>query len=127
MQLMMYLLKIPPVGGRPISENSTSVMMTCIYISPENRFKYVWKILIPDKPASILPNDSAVVVVSRGTHSVTYQCETQENGSIIASVKYTVNAATGKLVKTFTVFQCYGLVFVVWHLIFMGLHVTSNI
>uniref|UniRef100_A0A8C9FT91 Uncharacterized protein n=1 Tax=Pavo cristatus TaxID=9049 RepID=A0A8C9FT91_PAVCR len=111
--------------GRPISENSTSVMMTCIYISPENRFKYVWKILIPDKPASILPNDSAVVVVSRGTHSVTYQCETQENGSIIASVKYTVNAATGKLVKTFTVFQCYGLVFVVWHLIFMGLHVTK--
>lgn len=46
---MMYLLKIPAVGGRPISENSTSVMMTCIYISPENRFKYVWKMLIPDK------------------------------------------------------------------------------
>lgn len=46
---MMYLLKIPPVGGRPISENSSSVMMTCIYISPENRFKYVWKILTSDK------------------------------------------------------------------------------
>eukprot|EP00076_Gallus_gallus_P048010 XP_419844.2 sperm acrosome membrane-associated protein 1 [Gallus gallus] len=80
--------------GRPISENSSSVMMTCIYISPENRFKYVWKILTSDKPASILPNDSAVVVVHRDTRSVTYQCETQENGSIIASVKYTVNATT---------------------------------
>ncbi|XP_040553800.1 sperm acrosome membrane-associated protein 1 isoform X2 [Gallus gallus] len=83
--------------GRPISENSSSVMMTCIYISPENRFKYVWKILTSDKPASILPNDSAVVVVHRDTRSVTYQCETQENGSIIASVKYTVNATTGNL------------------------------
>lgn len=82
---------------------------------------------IHGQPASILPNDSAVVVVHRDTRSVTYQCETQENGSIIASVKYTVNATTGKLVKTFTVFQCYGLAFVVWHLIFMGLHVTSNI
>ncbi|NXJ07886.1 SACA1 protein, partial [Odontophorus gujanensis] len=71
---------------RLISENSTSVMMTCIYISPENHFKYVWKILIPDKVTSILPKDSAVVVVCRDTHSVTYQCETQENGSIIASV-----------------------------------------
>ncbi|XP_031466935.1 sperm acrosome membrane-associated protein 1 [Phasianus colchicus] len=80
--------------GRPISENSTSVMMTCIYISPENRFKYIWKILIPDKPASILPNDSAVVVVRRATRSVTYLCETQENGSIIASVKYAVKATT---------------------------------
>ncbi|XP_048791852.1 sperm acrosome membrane-associated protein 1 isoform X1 [Lagopus muta] len=80
--------------GRPISENSTSVMMTCIYISPENRFKYVWKMLIPDKPASILPNDSAVVVVRRATRSVTYLCETQENGSIIASVKYAVKATT---------------------------------
>uniref|UniRef100_G1NRW2 Sperm acrosome associated 1 n=1 Tax=Meleagris gallopavo TaxID=9103 RepID=G1NRW2_MELGA len=69
-------------------------MMTCIYISPENRFKYVWKILIPDKPASILPNDSAVVVVRRAMRSFTYLCETQENGSIIASVKYTVKAAT---------------------------------
>ncbi|XP_021248490.1 sperm acrosome membrane-associated protein 1 [Numida meleagris] len=78
--------------GRPVSENSTSVMMTCIYIYPENRFKYIWKILIPGKPASILLDDSAIVVVHRDTRSVTYQCETIENGSVIASVKYTVNA-----------------------------------
>ncbi|XP_015714453.1 sperm acrosome membrane-associated protein 1 isoform X2 [Coturnix japonica] len=85
--------------GRPISENSTSVMMTCIYISPENRFQYVWKVLIPDEPASILPNDSAIVVVHRGMHSVTYQCETHENGTTIASVKYTVNTTTGLKIK----------------------------
>ncbi|NXI61238.1 SACA1 protein, partial [Anseranas semipalmata] len=80
--------------GKPISENPASVMMTCIYIPPENRFKYVWKILIPNKPARILPNDSAVMEVRRDTHPVTYECETQGNGSIIASVKYTVSATT---------------------------------
>ncbi|KFQ72261.1 Sperm acrosome membrane-associated protein 1 [Phaethon lepturus] len=68
--------------------------MSCIYIPPENRFKYVWKILIPNKTAHILPNDSAIMEVCRDTHSVTFQCETQENGNIIASVKYTVYATT---------------------------------
>ncbi|KFV41703.1 Sperm acrosome membrane-associated protein 1 [Gavia stellata] len=68
--------------------------MPCIYIPPENRFKYVWKMLIPKKTAHILPNDSAVMEVCRDTHSVTFQCETQENGNIIASVKYTVYATT---------------------------------
>ncbi|NXK46309.1 SACA1 protein, partial [Chauna torquata] len=80
--------------GRPISENPASAMMTCIYIPPENRFKYVWKILVPNKPARILPSDSAVMEVRRDTHPITYQCETQGNGSIIASVKYTVYATT---------------------------------
>ncbi|XP_035178457.1 sperm acrosome membrane-associated protein 1 [Oxyura jamaicensis] len=80
--------------GRPISENSASVVMTCIYIPPENRFKYVWKILTPNQPAHILPNDSAVMEVRRDTHPITYQCETQGNDSVIASVKYTVNATT---------------------------------
>ncbi|XP_072189958.1 sperm acrosome membrane-associated protein 1 [Excalfactoria chinensis] len=85
--------------GRPISENSTNVMMSCIYISPENRFRYVWKILIPGKPARMLSDDSAIVVVRRGMRSVTYQCETRENGSKIASVKYAVNATTGLKIK----------------------------
>ncbi|XP_035415387.1 sperm acrosome membrane-associated protein 1 [Cygnus atratus] len=80
--------------GRPISENSESVMMTCIYIPPENRFKYVWKILTPNKTAHILPNDSAVMEVRRDTRPITYQCETQGNESVIASVKYTVHATT---------------------------------
>ncbi|XP_040409150.1 sperm acrosome membrane-associated protein 1 isoform X1 [Cygnus olor] len=80
--------------GRPISENSESVMMTCIYIPPENRFKYVWKILTPNKTARILPNDSAVMEVRRDTRPITYQCETQGNESVIASVKYTVHATT---------------------------------
>ncbi|KFZ45626.1 Sperm acrosome membrane-associated protein 1 [Antrostomus carolinensis] len=68
--------------------------MPCIYIPPENRFKYVWKMLIPNKTAHILPNDSAIMEACRDTHSVTFQCETQENGNIIASVKYTVYATT---------------------------------
>ncbi|XP_059687696.1 sperm acrosome membrane-associated protein 1 [Gavia stellata] len=80
--------------GIPISEGLACVKMPCIYIPPENRFKYVWKMLIPNKTAHILPNDSAVMEVCRDTHSVTFQCETQENGNIIASVKYTVYATT---------------------------------
>ncbi|XP_009280238.1 PREDICTED: sperm acrosome membrane-associated protein 1 [Aptenodytes forsteri] len=80
--------------GIPISEGLACVKMPCIYIPPENRFKYVWKMLIPNKTAHILPNDSAIMKVCRDTHSVTFQCETQENGNIIASVKYTVYATT---------------------------------
>ncbi|NXE19827.1 SACA1 protein, partial [Ardeotis kori] len=80
--------------GIPISEGLACVKMTCVYMPPENQFKYIWKVLIPNKTAHVLPNDSAVVEVCRGTHSVTFQCETQENGNIIASVKYTVYATT---------------------------------
>ncbi|XP_049673633.1 sperm acrosome membrane-associated protein 1 [Accipiter gentilis] len=80
--------------GTPISEGLACVKMPCIYIRPENRFKYVWKMLILNKTAHILPNDSAIMEVCRDTHSVTFQCETQENGNIIASVKYTVYAKT---------------------------------
>ncbi|KFP55281.1 Sperm acrosome membrane-associated protein 1, partial [Cariama cristata] len=57
-------------------------------------FKYIWKMLIPNKTAHILPNDSAMMEVCRDTHSVTFQCETQENGNIFVSVKYTVYATT---------------------------------
>ncbi|NXT88043.1 SACA1 protein, partial [Anhinga rufa] len=80
--------------GIPISEGLACVKMPCIYIAPENRFKYVWKMLIPNKTAHILPKDSAIMEVCRDTHSVTFQCETQENGNKIASVKYTVYATT---------------------------------
>ncbi|NXW43936.1 SACA1 protein, partial [Nyctiprogne leucopyga] len=80
--------------GIPISEGLACVKMPCIYIPPENRFKYVWKMLIPNKTAHILPNDSAIMEACRDTHSVTFQCETQENGNIIASVKYTVYPTT---------------------------------
>ncbi|NXN63553.1 SACA1 protein, partial [Himantopus himantopus] len=80
--------------GIPISEGLACVKMPCIYIPPENRFKYVWKMLSPTKTAHILPNDSAIMEVCRDTHSVTFQCETQENGNIVASIKYTVHAKT---------------------------------
>uniref|UniRef100_A0A8C4JIB2 Sperm acrosome associated 1 n=1 Tax=Dromaius novaehollandiae TaxID=8790 RepID=A0A8C4JIB2_DRONO len=85
--------------GKPISDSPASVKMSCIFISPENRFKYVWKMLIPNQPAVILPNDSAIMEVHRDTHPVTFQCETQEKGSVIASVKYTVYTTPGKLTR----------------------------
>ncbi|KAM6407387.1 sperm acrosome membrane-associated protein 1 [Pluvialis apricaria] len=91
--------------GIPISEGLACVKMPCIYIPPENRFKYVWKMLIPNKTAHILPNDSAVMEVCRDTHSVAFQCETQENGNIVASIKYTVHAKTGKPIEMLAVFQ----------------------
>ncbi|CAM9908621.1 unnamed protein product [Bubo scandiacus] len=90
--------------GIPISEGLACVKMPCIYIPPENRFKYVWKMFIPNKTAHILPDDSAIMKVCRDTHSVTFQCGTQENGNIIASVKCRVYAKTGKLIETLTVF-----------------------
>ncbi|NXI95103.1 SACA1 protein, partial [Psophia crepitans] len=80
--------------GIPISEGLACVKMPCIYIPPENRFKYVWKMIIPNKTAHILPNDLAIMDVCRDTRLVTFQCETEENGSIIASVKYAVYATT---------------------------------
>ncbi|XP_043820025.1 sperm acrosome membrane-associated protein 1 [Dromiciops gliroides] len=76
--------------GRPISESLSTVKLACIYVPPENRFKYIWKMLIPDQQALILPNDSAVLEVHRETHPVAFQCDTSENNEIIASVKYTV-------------------------------------
>ncbi|NWY54311.1 SACA1 protein, partial [Chionis minor] len=80
--------------GIPISEGLACVKMPCIFIPPENRFKYVWKMLIPNKVTRMLPNDSAIMEVCRDTHSITFQCETQENGNTVASIKYTVYAKT---------------------------------
>ncbi|XP_019393273.1 PREDICTED: sperm acrosome membrane-associated protein 1 [Crocodylus porosus] len=76
--------------GKPISESLVSVKIPCIFVPPENRFTYVWKMLIPDQQALILPNDSAILEVHRDTHPVAFQCDTKENDDLIASVKYTV-------------------------------------
>ncbi|XP_036621760.1 sperm acrosome membrane-associated protein 1 [Trichosurus vulpecula] len=76
--------------GRPISESFSKVKVACVYVPPENRFRYTWKMLIPDQQAVVLPNDSAVLEVNRETHPVAFQCDTSENNEIIASVKYTV-------------------------------------
>ncbi|XP_062464348.1 sperm acrosome membrane-associated protein 1 isoform X1 [Pezoporus occidentalis] len=81
--------------GIPISKDPECVKMPCIYIPPENRFKYIWKKLIQNQTAHTLPNDRSTMEVCRGNQSVTYQCETRrKKGSAIASVKYTVHAKT---------------------------------
>ncbi|XP_028902856.1 sperm acrosome membrane-associated protein 1 [Ornithorhynchus anatinus] len=76
--------------GKPISESLSSVKLPCVFVPPENRFRYVWKMLIPEQQALILPNDSAILEVQRDTHPVAFLCETSEDNEIIASVKYTV-------------------------------------
>ncbi|XP_077206005.1 sperm acrosome membrane-associated protein 1 [Paroedura picta] len=76
--------------GKPISESLASVKIPCIFVPPEDRFTYTWKMLIPDQQSLILPNDSAILEVHRDTHPVAFQCDTSENDDLIASVKYTV-------------------------------------
>ncbi|XP_060089679.1 sperm acrosome membrane-associated protein 1 [Heteronotia binoei] len=76
--------------GKPISESLASVKIPCIFVPPEDRFTYTWKMLIPDQQSLILPNDSAILEVHRDTHPVAFQCDTSENDELIASVKYTV-------------------------------------
>lgn len=36
-------------GGKPISESLDSVKLACVHTAPENRFKYIWKILRPEQ------------------------------------------------------------------------------
>ncbi|XP_078242767.1 sperm acrosome membrane-associated protein 1 [Pogona vitticeps] len=81
--------------GRPISESLATVKMPCIFVPPENRFQYVWKLLVPDEQSLILPNDSAILEVHRDTHPVAFECDTLENEDLIASVKYTVYTRDG--------------------------------
>ncbi|XP_032999283.1 sperm acrosome membrane-associated protein 1 [Lacerta agilis] len=76
--------------GKPISESLASVKIACVFVPPENRFQYIWKMLIPDQQSLILPNDSAILEVHRDTHPVAFECDTIENDELIASVKYTV-------------------------------------
>lgn len=52
---MMYLLKIPLIGGIPVPEDPTCVKMPCISIPPENQFTYAWKMLIANKVSNRTP------------------------------------------------------------------------
>ncbi|XP_056674556.1 sperm acrosome membrane-associated protein 1 isoform X2 [Monodelphis domestica] len=82
--------------NRPISENISTAKLSCIYIPPVKRFKYIWKLLVPGQQALILPNDSAIFEVHRENHPVAFQCDTSEKNEVIATVKYTVYT-TGEL------------------------------
>uniref|UniRef100_A0A8D0DVX9 Uncharacterized protein n=1 Tax=Salvator merianae TaxID=96440 RepID=A0A8D0DVX9_SALMN len=94
-----WLLTFSSSGGKPISESLESVKIPCVFVPPENRFQYVWKMLIPDHQSLILPNDSAILEVHRDTHPVAFECDTRENDELIASVKYTVYTTEGKLTE----------------------------
>ncbi|XP_011365699.1 sperm acrosome membrane-associated protein 1 [Pteropus vampyrus] len=76
--------------GKPISESLENVKLVCVHTSPENRFKYVWKLLRPDQQAIVLTNDTAVLEVHREIHPVAFECDTLDNNEIVASIKFTV-------------------------------------
>ncbi|XP_028637167.1 sperm acrosome membrane-associated protein 1 isoform X2 [Grammomys surdaster] len=76
--------------GKPISENLESARLSCVHISPENRFKYIWKLLKPDQQPVILTNDTAVLEVPRELHPMAFECDTLDNNEMVASVKFTV-------------------------------------
>ncbi|KAH0521638.1 Sperm acrosome membrane-associated protein 1 [Microtus ochrogaster] len=76
--------------GKPISENLNSVRLSCVHISPENRFKYLWKLLKSDQQPVILSNDSAVLDIQRELHPMAFECDTLDNNEIVASIKFTV-------------------------------------
>ncbi|NP_080569.1 sperm acrosome membrane-associated protein 1 isoform 1 precursor [Mus musculus] len=76
--------------GKPISENLDSARLSCVHISPENRFKYVWKLLKPDQQPVILTNDSAVLEITREIRPLAFECDTLDNNEMVASVKFTV-------------------------------------
>ncbi|XP_037058383.1 sperm acrosome membrane-associated protein 1 isoform X2 [Peromyscus leucopus] len=76
--------------GKPVSESLESVRLSCVHISPENRFRYMWKLLKADQQPVILANDSAVLEVQRELHPMAFECDTLDNNEIIASVKFTV-------------------------------------
>ncbi|GAB1288370.1 Sperm acrosome membrane-associated protein 1 [Apodemus speciosus] len=76
--------------GRPISENLESARLSCVHISPENRFKYIWKLLKADQQPVVLTNDTAVLEVPRELHPLAFECDTLDNNEMVASVKFTV-------------------------------------
>ncbi|XP_020019383.1 sperm acrosome membrane-associated protein 1 isoform X2 [Castor canadensis] len=76
--------------GKPLSESLESARLACVHVSPANRFKYMWKLLRPDQQPVVLPNDSAVLEVRRDVHPMAFECETLENGEIIATIKFTI-------------------------------------
>ncbi|XP_005377794.1 PREDICTED: sperm acrosome membrane-associated protein 1 [Chinchilla lanigera] len=76
--------------GQPISEGLESVRLACIRISPENRFKYIWKLLRSNQQPIILGNDSAILEVKRDSHPRAFECDTLDSNEVIASVRFTV-------------------------------------
>ncbi|MXQ88703.1 hypothetical protein E5288_WYG003366 [Bos mutus] len=88
--------------GRPISESLEHVRLACVHTSPENRFKYIWRLLRPDQQAIILANDSAILEVHRDTHPKAFECETLDNNEIVASIRFTIYTTTGELNANFT-------------------------
>ncbi|XP_051022177.1 sperm acrosome membrane-associated protein 1 [Acomys russatus] len=76
--------------GRPISESLETAKLSCVHITPENRFKYVWKLLKPDQQPVILVNDSAILEVRRELHPMAFECDTLDSNELVASVKFTV-------------------------------------
>jgi hypothetical protein len=55
-------------GGKPISENLDSARLSCVHISPENRFKYVWKLLKPDQVSILCINNPIFIVADNIWH-----------------------------------------------------------
>lgn len=69
-ELMTYLLKILPTGGIPISKGPECVKMPCIFIPPENRFKYIWKKLIQNQVSNWTPLCAEKMHTTRIYHMV---------------------------------------------------------
>ncbi|XP_016062766.1 PREDICTED: sperm acrosome membrane-associated protein 1 [Miniopterus natalensis] len=80
--------------GKPLSESFDSVKLECVHTFPENRFKYIWKILRPEQQSIILSNDSAILEVHRPVHPLDFECNTVENNEVVASIKFTVYASS---------------------------------
>ncbi|XP_004674122.1 PREDICTED: sperm acrosome membrane-associated protein 1 [Condylura cristata] len=76
--------------SKPVSESLDSVRLSCVHISPVNRFKYVWKLLRPDQQPIVLANDTAILDVRRETRPLAFECETYEHNEIVASIKFTI-------------------------------------
>ncbi|XP_023567777.1 sperm acrosome membrane-associated protein 1 isoform X2 [Octodon degus] len=76
--------------GQPISESFENVKLACIRISPENRFKYMWKLLRSNQQPIILANDSAILEVRRDVHPRAFECDTLDSNEVVASVRFTV-------------------------------------
>ncbi|KAL1775754.1 sperm acrosome membrane-associated protein 1 [Sigmodon hispidus] len=76
--------------GRPVSESLESARLSCVHISPANRFRFMWKLLKPDQQPVVLENDSAVLEVQRELHPMAFECDTLDNNELVASVRFTV-------------------------------------
>ncbi|XP_031224621.1 sperm acrosome membrane-associated protein 1 [Mastomys coucha] len=76
--------------GKPISESLDTARLSCVHITPENRFKYIWKLLKPDQQPVILTNDTAILEVPRQLRPMAFECDTLDNNEMVASIKFTV-------------------------------------